>query len=640
MASFNKKLLIRLLISFIILTTNLNIIFSQDSTIDTLSLTPNNLNYGLDKQLNIYGFNLFFDYRINTNAGNFMLNQKYLGTAYSAGDIIIQDEENFALVYDYPISENFSVLSSSDFVLISNQGSSELNELSRLNFLGGIRIRQNEMFYLDLSAGRELNNQMGIESSGTIFKVNGLLKESEIDGYVFSGNIKGELLSLSLDRINRSLNLNSIIFKLFDENDFITANLSYKILDRFNAFRRDAGYMASNNLDFGYTLEARFNNMMVSDINLGFGLNDQLTGILKLYFSKNSIERFYNEYIPKDSKTGVRQYRNQLKVAINPEFNYKDKTISQSLAFLYSFESDENTVHNAHNVTQQEFDLLKSKAYELDNLTANFRLLSKTLINITLKDTFYLTGMSSITRFDTPSNDNNSDRDEFLGLISLGIGRRISENISLRIDGEAQFNHQVNLKASRSASNFWMRSIKLAPTVIFQTKSFYMRPQPYVLANYTVYDFEGFAPGVKSFSLRQIGYNDSLAYLIGNNLYLGTRIDLIYKETGTLFWSNFKESPVNGNLKFFYKFYTGYYDEKFNIAIGIRYFNLTQKNFRTSAFVNSDYKTESLSPEVIITTDFLNGTTLRLNGWYEFQTINDIYRNEIPNIILNTSIKL
>jgi hypothetical protein len=628
------------LISFIILTTNLNIIFSQDSTIDTLSLTPNNLNYGLDKQLNIYGFNLFFDYRINTNAGNFMLNQKYLGTAYSAGDIIIQDEENFALVYDYPISENFSVLSSSDFVLISNQGSSELNELSRLNFLGGIRIRQNEMFYLDLSAGRELNNQMGIESSGTIFKVNGLLKESEIDGYVFSGNIKGELLSLSLDRINRSLNLNSIIFKLFDENDFITANLSYKILDRFNAFRRDAGYMASNNLDFGYTLEARFNNMMVSDINLGFGLNDQLTGILKLYFSKNSIERFYNEYIPKDSKTGVRQYRNQLKVAINPEFNYKDKTISQSLAFLYSFESDENTVHNAHNVTQQEFDLLKSKAYELDNLTANFRLLSKTLINITLKDTFYLTGMSSITRFDTPSNDNNSDRDEFLGLISLGIGRRISENISLRIDGEAQFNHQVNLKASRSASNFWMRSIKLAPTVIFQTKSFYMRPQPYVLANYTVYDFEGFAPGVKSFSLRQIGYNDSLAYLIGNNLYLGTRIDLIYKETGTLFWSNFKESPVNGNLKFFYKFYTGYYDEKFNIAIGIRYFNLTQKNFRTSAFVNSDYKTESLSPEVIITTDFLNGTTLRLNGWYEFQTINDIYRNEIPNIILNTSIKL
>jgi hypothetical protein len=297
--------------------------------------------------------------------------------------------------------------------------------------------------------------------------------------------------------------------------------------------------------------------MMVSDINLGFGLNDQLTGILKLYFSKNSIERFYNEYIPKDSKTGVRQYRNQLKVAINPEFNYKDKKISQSLAFLYSFESDENTVHNAHNVTQQEFDLLKSKAYELDNLTANFRLLSKTLINITLKDTFYLTGMSSITRFDTPSNDNNSDRDEFLGLISLGIGRRISENISLRIDGEAQFNHQVNLKASRSASNFWMRSIKLAPTVIFQTKSFFMRPQPYVLANYTVYDFEGFAPGVKSFSLRQIGYNDSLAYLIGNNLYLGTRIDLIYKETGTLSWSKFKESPVNGNLKFFYRFYTG-----------------------------------------------------------------------------------
>ncbi|MBX3042075.1 MAG: hypothetical protein KIT33_11120 [Candidatus Kapabacteria bacterium] len=619
-----------------------NIIYANDDVIesDSLRILPNSLSYGIDKQLNIYSFNLLMNYQTIQNFGTFNINQKFLGTAYAATNTILQDDEELELTYSYPLSEYFSILSSGNFVMISNRGSTELNELSRFNMLSGTRINFANNINLDLQAGREQNNQMGIESAGNIFKIDGLVNNYDIEGYSIDANLKGEHLSLSLDRINRTYTLNTMIHKQFDYYDMLSMNFSYKLLDRYNAFRRDAAFMDANNLDFAYSLEGRSNNVLNTDVNFSFGLSEKINGIMRLSFYQNQIERQFTEFIESDPRTGVRQFRNQLRIQLNPEIYYISNNLNQMFGFYYAFDSDENRMNNISNIREQDFNLLRTRAFELDNLTKIFRVLSRTKVNITSKDTIYLSAMTSITRFDTPSETNNSDRDEFLGLISLGYGKSLSDILTFRLDAESQFNHQVNLKASRSSSNFWMRSIKFAPSLEIQTKYFYMRPQPYVLANYTVYDFEGFAPGLRSFSLRQIGYNDSIAVIIGKNLYMGSRIDLIYKETGILFWNDFREQPVNGNLKLFLKYFTGYFDDHFNIALGFRYFNLTQQTFRTSAFVNADYKTESYAPEVIISAEFPGGTVFRLNGWYEFQIINDTFKNEIPNIILNTSIRL
>lgn len=613
---------------------------NEEDTSDSLQITPNSLSFGLDKQLNIYAFNFLMNYGINTDYGNLNFNQKFLGTAYSSNTNILQDDEDFNILYEYPTGEKFSLLGMSEYIQISNRGSNELNELRRMNLLLGARVKPSSYIHLDLLAGAEDNNQMGILSKGSVYKVLSTLKTFDLEGYQFSGSLNGELLSLNYERLSRSLNFSGNMIKNYDVFDMISANISYKIMDRYNAFRRDSDYLAVNSLDFAYSIEARFNDMLVSDVNFSFGLTDEINGLLRLTFAQNNIERYFKEYVKNDTRTGVRQFRNQLKVAVNPELVYNSDNYRQLFGLLYSFESDENRVQNSNNISDIEFNLIRSRTNELDNLTTILRLISKTNINLSKNDTLYFSGMTSITRFDTPSEANNSDRDEFLGLVSLSYGRRLSDITTFRIDAEGQFNHQVNLRAARSASNFWMRSIKFAPSVVIQTKSFFMRPQPYILANYTVYDFEGFAPGLRSFSLRQIGYNDSISLIIGRNLYLGTRFDLIYKETGTLFWDDFKEQPINGNLKIFFKFYTGYYDKNFNIALGARYFNLTQQTFRAATFINSDYKTESFAPEVIINADFISGATLRLNGWYEFQIINDTFRNEIPNIILNTSIKL
>ncbi len=628
------------MIFFICFLLSFRISFSQYESSDTININPNQISYGLDKQFNIYGFNFLMNYLHKSSYGNFLFNQKYLGSAYISGNTILQDDEYIEIQYDYPINDYFSLLSSSNVILISNQGSSELNKLQRLNFLLGTRISFYENIFLDLQSGLEDNKQMTIDSKGSIFKINGIMAETDIENYLISANVKGEILSLDLDRINKDFQINTNLSTQYDEYSSLTANISYKALDRYNALRRDEQYMLENNLDFECSLEARSNNIFISDIYFSFALTEKVFGTVKLFFSNSNTNRFFSNYVKSDSRTSISQNRELLRATINPEFTYKSDGFRQFFGILYSYDTDINRVSQINSIEEQELSIYRNRAFDLDNMTSNLRLMSRTNYNISPKDTLHLSGMTSITRFDTPSDNNNSDRDEFLGLINFAYSKKLSNILSLRLDTELQLNHQVNLKSQRSSSNYWMRSIKFAPSIIVQTKNFFMRPQPYVLANYTVYDYEGFAPGIRSFSLRQIAYNDSIAIIFSNNTYLGTRIDLIYKETGTLFWNDFKETPINGNLKIFYKFFYGYYDINYNFAIGLRYFNLTQKNFRVTSYMNNDYKTESYAPEAIISANISDYATLKINAWYEFQRINDINKNEIPNIIINTIIKL
>lgn len=617
-----------------------NSLKSQTDTSDILLMVPNQLSYGLDKQLNIYTFNLLLNYATSSNFANFLVNQKYIGTAYRSAEIILQDDEFLRLNYDYRVLDYLSILSESDAVIVSNLGSNELNQLRRLNLLAGARANISENLNVDILGGIEDNTQMSINSIGTIFKIKGLMNHYDVEGYKFNGKLDGEVLSLNLGRTNKNVNFSGSIDKSYDETNSLTANFSYKYLDRFNALRREQQYIIDNGLNFDYSLESRFNDMVVSDINLRFGVSNDLNGMVRLHFSNNNISRSFKEYVPNDTRTSIQQNREQLRITVAPELEYRSEKLNQYFSFSYSYDSDINTVSKINSISDAELNILRARSFDLDNITSDFRILSRTSILFTRNDTLNISGISSITRFDTPSANNNSDRDNFLGIINVNYSRRMSDMLTFRLDAESQFNHQVNLKASRSASNFWMRSIKLAPGVIIQTKNFFMRPQPYVLANYTVYDFEGVAPGIRSFSLRQIGYNDSLTIFIDKNIYLGTRIDLIYKETGILLWSDFKETPVNGNLKFFSKFFVGISDEKYNAAVGFRYFNLTQKNFKATTFINSDYKTESYAPEVVVSADLGKFGKILLNGWYEFQIINDTGRNEIPNIIINTFINL
>jgi hypothetical protein len=125
------------------------------------------------------------------------------------------------------------------------------------------------------------------------------------------------------------------------------------------------------------------------------------------------------------------------------------------------------------------------------------------------------------------------------------------------------------------------------------------------------------------------------------NIGFTSKFDLLYKETGILYWKKFEENPLNGNFKFFSRFYLSYFTADYlTVSAGIRYFNLTQTNFSNKVKNNIVYKNISIGPEATIRYLISENSEINFTGWYEFQNINNKLYNQIPNFFIRTSIKL
>ncbi|MBE2189254.1 MAG: hypothetical protein KGZ71_05050 [Desulfobulbaceae bacterium] len=626
---------------FIILILKSNSVFStlpHDST-NTLPI-GNLLRYGFNKVMNVYNFNLLLDYHTDTQFGIFNIEQNYYGNASLEGRTIYQDDQTFKFNYLSPQTNNFRLLFNKSYLLTSNPGSVELNELSRLNGLLGIQYDISEINYINFAYGREQNSQVGVVSGGDIiqFEAKYLNNHSDLD---IDGNLKGEMLKLNYDRSLNTINFNSNVSRMFSIYDYIRADFGVSYLDRSNLLRRDSVYMASNNLEFPFSVEERGSMTYFAELNLNFLISNYIFSGIKLSLNRNSVEKWYGTYVQNDLNTGVSKSRDITSFRLNADLNYVKPSFTNRLLLNYSTEDDQNTVSKLQNIDDNRFNQMKSEAFSLDNITSITNITNQTQFILTKSDTLKSNILLMLTRFDTPSETNYSDRDEFLTIISTQYSRKVNKLFSMGINAELQMNHLVYLKSQRSASNYWMRIIKLSPFFSYNSKLISLKPTFNILANYTVYDFESISPGVSSYSFRQIGYNDSITVRLTEKTSLLLNYDLIYRETGVLYWSSFQESPVSGNMKFFGKFFVKYREnEVYDVACGFRYYNLSNRNIAIRRSNPNDYVSVSLGPEINIKVNFSHYSLISFVGWYEFRYINDRFSGEIPNVYLVSQISL
>ena len=139
------------------------------------------------------------------------------------------------------------------------------------------------------------------------------------------------------------------------------------------------------------------------------------------------------------------------------------------------------------------------------------------------------------------------DRDELVYVASVVTKHKISPLLHLKIITDATATHLVYLLAERSANNFWNRTLRLSPVLLFKPhQKFSSANQFEVLANYTVYDFEEYSTGeIRSFSFRQFGFLDSTSLSIAKNISLEWFSYLNMYERGELRWKEFSERPIN-----------------------------------------------------------------------------------------------
>lgn len=609
-------------------------VYSQKTTkSDSISSNkPNNAVLKIDKYVNTYIFLGNFNFNKVTDFGTFDITQTYTGSAIRSSDMSFRDDEELNFSYNYPITDFLLITNNENWLYTSDSRSIGLGELQRINAASGLKLIFFDDSYISSSLGIESNSQLSVNSSGYLANAIANLESLDLDGYIVDTRIFAEKLKLEDNRNNSDVYVNTNISKTYSPTDNFNLLFNYRQLGR--DFLTKINDPNLNNFNVENRLEGTsngalsFNFQSFEIINIG----------LDFSYSQKDVSRQFNDFYEDNTQTGIIRNLSELNLGFATKFEYRSDIFTQSAFISYDYRNEDNSISNKYNISQAEFNRLNSLDNQRDNTSNRTNLILLSKYNLSPNDTIIGNYSASILRYDTPSKENNDDRDEFTSFISIKYYKHLSPILDFEIKGELQMKHFVYLKSQRSALNNWNRILSLSPAVKINSEYFSMHPKLELIANYTIYDFEKISPSVKSYSFRQIGYRDSISFKINHKAMITSKILFRYYERGILYWTDFSETPQTSNFEQFSNLLFAYnIMENTRISIGARYYNLSQGNMRNTP--KNNFIQYSYGPEVSVNAEFKKYGSINVSGWYEFRNINEKI-SKFANIFLETKIIL
>ncbi len=598
---------------------------------------PDALVFGFDKIINRYYFTGNLNYHEDFGWGIVSIDQKYLGTVLPLVNTVVRDEETFRFDLEIPYNKWLSIIVNQNWILSTDSRSIGINDLERINGLGGLRLLTSENSFVEAMAGGERNSQVGVAAPGSIFRLAGGLADADLDGYKLNSGLQTQLLDLDDGRSNSDLLISADVSRDYDMLNAIDIGANYKLMNR--------DYLTPLTLIEGETnaVESRLENRLAASMNLDYAVSERIAATARLIYNDLRVEKSYKNYFEELSVTGIGRQHQELNLTIDTRARYISDDFIQEAGIYFESRDEDNTIENKYGIMPTEEDRLRRIENQRDVSSSRTRVIARSMWTPTQRDTFGLDYSASILRYDTPSDLNNSDRDEFSTIFGLRYGHRFSPIVSASVSAELQMLHLVYLKKEMSGNNNWNRIIRFTPSVSIRTESFAMSPKFEVMANYTVFDYQSVNAGVKNLSFRQIRYQDSLIVILQKNLSLQSRINFRYYESGILYWENFSEIPLNSSLEQLVKLFAIVkMDEKTEIGCGVRYYRILQRNLsrNPSNAAVGGVNIYSVGPETMISARVSDNLKISISGWYEFQTVNKYDKREIPNLFLQTYLTL
>lgn len=292
--------------------------------------------------------------------------------------------------------------------------------------------------------------------------------------------------------------------------------------------------------------------------------------------------------------------------------------------------------------SQTNFDLQEKTERLKNNHSRRTSLSSVLAARISPSDSLAISGSGSLLRYDTPSADNNDDRDELWYILNLATVHRLNPALEFRMLANVTLVHLVYLPSMTSGNNTWNRVFRLAPRVEYRPSAGFVTANTFeVLANYTVYDFEYPSSAIRSFVFRQFGLNDSSTWNVTRRIALEWFQYVKLYEQGELQWESFAERPVNYFEENTYQGSVRYEvpEKGLLFSVGLRYFS--QRRYAYSGDVRTlDRFLRSLGPTTTVGWRFRERTTLGVQGWYEQQTQTGVPNRSIANVTLSLVVHL
>ena len=606
-------------------------LFQQPTIVD-----PGGIIFGVDKITNTFLFTGNADITVPIEGGLFRWTNQYSGSTFRTATTASRDNQNAQISLELPMSPSLSAIVRGSWILwADNSRSAGLSSLQRINGVGGVQYAPNASWAVEAFGGVESTEQLGTQATGPIVGAQANLYQLDVDQWSLSGRALTDWHYLDEQRTNSDVDLRTDVLRSIVGGSAIRVGAGYTSLAR-QYFTSVPGVVQA--LD----VEGRFEDRFTVDADLTYQVDEHLSfGFLGLV-QANDISRNYAEPVTGVPITSVDRQLTEFVLDLQGRIALSFDQIDITLG-LERYQRDEaNTVQAIHSIDDADLAGIRSQEAQRDNQTGRTRFFSQLSWRPSRQDTLTAEWTSWLLNYDTPSDQNDDDRDELQAIATIRYSRRISDVLSAGIALSGQYVHFVYLKASRSAFNNTNNVIRLSPFLRIDGGVVQMKPQFEVLANYTVYDFEGEGAAVSSYGFRQMSYRDSIRVQLTNNLRLESPVLVRYFERSTLLWGDFAEIPQTGNLEYLLRFLLfSQSSSAWDVGAGLRLYNLEQRALDPvpglPSLVNG---VSSWAPEVVLRFLATGGSSITLNGWYEFQTLHPVGTRELPNLLLLARVAL
>ena len=200
--------------------------------------------------------------------------------------------------------------------------------------------------------------------------------------------------------------------------------------------------------------------------------------------------------------------------------------------------------------TQDNQDILTDSKALHTSLNADF------VFSPSIADDIYIKLSFVKFQYETPDTiTNHDDRDEIRFIGEFDFSHSFSPLLFANLNFYTNIFHKMYIFEEQSANNSWTRIYRLGAAVRYEFRKFRNLLHTYVLANYTVYDYDELLDETRSFVFRKYVISDSLSIPVFREVALGFYGRLEFEDRGTFFAHNFTQRLVESNENIYYDIY-------------------------------------------------------------------------------------
>jgi hypothetical protein len=587
------------------------------------------LEFGLRKLNVTYVFTGNADLLVPVLGGQLRWINLYQGSVFQTSTTAVRDDQAAQVGYDAPISPWLSAIVRTSWIYSSDSRNVGLSSMQRLNGVVGLRYQPDPSFSSEAFGGMESTTQLGSQATGPIVGAVTEVHRLEVDEWDVSARALADWHMLDAQRTNSDVDLSASVSRNFLNVSTLRLGSHYTSLNRQYFTTVEGGTTP-------LTVEGRDEDRFEVDADITYAATEALALGLTSHVESNGIGRSYNEPVPGVAFTAADRRLNEVVFDLEGRIQLRFATSELTVGGSLYQRSEANRVTPVHALTPEDLEALRLQEFQRDNETSRNRFFLRGHWTPSALDTLSGEWASWILRYDTPSDRNDDDRDEFQAVAKVRYSRRLSPILTVGAALSGQTVHTVFLKASRSSLNNQANVLRFSPFVHISGSTVSMHSRLEVLANYVIYDFEGEGAAVSSFGFRQISYRDSVLVTLTEKLRIEAPLLVRYFERSTLLWSDFAEIPQTGNLEYLLRFLLfSRPNATWDVGAGVRLYHLEQKTIQHVVGLPSVIGgVRSFAPEIQIQYQPSPFSSLTLNGWYEFQSPFGTVQREIPNIQL------